>query len=60
MNTGDITHTRNIDQYYWLEYLEKVQHFFFGSILIIFKFFQEGKGMEFFKIQAKNFALPFP
>ena len=34
--------------------------FFFKSILIIFKFSHLGKGMGFFKIQAKNFALPFP
>ena len=34
--------------------------FIFKSILIIFKIFHLGKGMGIFKIQAKNFALPFP
>ena len=38
---------------------ESVIPFLFKSILIIFKFFHLGKGMGFFKIQAKNFALPF-
>ena len=34
--------------------------FFFKSILIIFKFSHLGKGMGFFKIRVKKFALPFP
>ena len=38
---------------------ESVIPFLFKSILIIFKFFHLGKGMGFFKIQAKNFTLPF-
>ena len=47
---------RNIAQYHCLGYLERVQHFFlFSSILIMFKVFYEGKGMGFFKVQG-NFV----